>query len=320
MTAGAMIYSSCARDELFEREQYKKVFSLLSADGFNIFSEVHELDSVISPGNVSAVCGGTLPTEEDIHISLVEDESLIDEYNRSNFDVDASRYINWLPADRYKIEDYSITIPAGERTGLMSVKVQPNGLSPDSTYFVPLRVTGFSSYEIDHKKATVLYHVYLKNYYATSNALRNSHTSYSARIRTDTNVMISKTKQLFPLSGNSVRTTAGELSYAANVTTINTNSIVLTVNREVEKIGVGTEDQIYVYDASRVTVTPWKDDNLELQQIDGDPDYPNIFFIYDDGYGKTYKTFLLRYNYRYKGTDYTIQEELRLEFKEELEY
>jgi hypothetical protein len=314
------VCSSCARDELFEREQYKKVFSLLSADGYNIFSEVHELDSIVSPGNVSAVCGGTLPTEEEIRISLIEDANLIDVYNKSNFDVNAARYINWLPKDQYEIEDYSITIPAGKRTGLMSVKVRPNGLSPDSTYFIPLRVDGFSAYEIDHNKSTVLYHVYPKNYYATSNALRNSHTSYTARIKTDTNIMISKTKQLFPLSGNSVRTTAGELSYAADISVINTNSIVLTVNREVEKIEVGTEDQIYVYDASRVTVTPWKDDNLLLQQIDDDPDYPNIFFIYDDGYGKTYKTFLLRYNYRYKGMDYTIQEELKLEFKEDLDY
>jgi hypothetical protein len=131
--------------------------------------------------------------------------------------------------------------------------------------------------------------------------------------------MIQKTKQIFPLSGNSVRTTAGELSYADNVNTINTNSIVLTVDREIKKVEVGSEDQIYVYDASKVTVTPWKDNNLRLAQVDGDPDYPNIFFIYDDGY-KTYKTFLLRYDYRYNGRDYMIQEELRLEFKEELDY
>ena len=302
--AGAILYSSCARDELFEREQYKKVFSLLSEDGFNIFSEGHELDSTVSQGYVVASCGGTLFTDDDIDISLVEDGTLLDEYNRSNYDLDASRYVNWLPRDNYDIENYTVTVPSGERRGKMSVKVRPNGLSPDSVYFIPLRVNSFSSYEVEPGKSTVLYHVYLQNYYATYNTLKKSYTYYTAAIRIDTNVLVSKSKQVFPLSGNSVRTTAGELSYSDNVGVINSNSIVLTVDTTTKT----------------VTISPWKDNNLRLEQIDGDPEYPNTFFIYDDGYGKTYKTFRLRYNYRLSGTTYIIQEELRLEFKEELKY
>jgi hypothetical protein len=303
--AGAVLFSSCARDELFEREQYKKVFSLLSDyEGFNVFSEVHALDSTVSQGYVVASCGGTLPTEEDIEVSLVEDQNLLDEYNKNRHDVDESRYFNWLPRDHYEIEKYSITVPTGERTGRMSVKVHPNGLSPDSVYLIPMRVNDFSSYEVDHTKSTVLYHVYLKNYYATSNALTNKHTLYNARIRVDTNILVMKDKEIFPLSANSVRSTAGELGYAADVSIINTNSIVLTVDTTTKK----------------VTISPWKDNNLQLEQIDGDPDYPNTFYIYDDGYDKTYKTFLLRYNYRFSGKNYIIQEELRLEFKEELKY
>ena len=305
MFAGAMLCSSCARDELFEREQYKKVFSLLSDyEGFNVFSEVHALDSTVSQGYVVASCGGTLPTEEDIEVSLVEDQNLLDEYNKNKHDVDESRYFNWLPRDHYEIEKYSITVPTGERTGRMSIKVHPNGLSPDSVYLIPMRVNDFSSYEVDQTKSTVLYHVYLKNYYATSNALTNKHTLYNARIRVDTNILVMKDKEIFPLSANSVRTTAGALGYAANTSIINTNSSVLTVDTTTKK----------------VTISPWKDNNLQLEQIDGDPDYPNIFFIYDDGYDKTYKTFLLRYNYRFNGKGYIIQEELRLEFKEELKY
>jgi hypothetical protein len=302
--AGVMFCSSCERDALFEREQYKKVFSLLSEDGYNIFSEVHELDSTVSQGYVVASCGGTLLTEDSINISLVEDGTLLYEYNRSNYDVDISRYVNWLPRDNYYIESYDITIPVGERTGRMSIKVRPNGLSPDSIYFIPMRVNNFSSYELTSKKNTVLYHVYPKNYYATCNALKGTYTSYSAMIRIDTNILVMKTKPMFPLSGNSVRTVAGELSHSANVSVINTNSIVLTVDTATNK----------------VTISPWKDDNLQLQQIDDDPDYPNIFYIKDDGYNRTFKTFLLRYNYRFSGKTYIIQEELSLEFKEELKY
>ena len=44
--------------------------------------------------------------------------------------------------------------------------------------------------------------------------------------------------------------------------------------------------------------------------------FPNIFKIEDDGF-KTYKTFLLRYNYVSGSTVVEMKEELRLEFKEE---
>lgn len=294
MFAGIMI-CSCDRDELFEREQYKKVFALLSDDGFNIFAEEHELELSESPGFVSAVCGGSLPTGEDINITIVEDEDLLLQYNRSNFDVDESRYARWLPRDKYDISSYSITIRAGERTGLMPITVRPNGLSPDSTYFIPLRADRFTTYELNPEKSDVLYRVFLKNYYATN----KTETYYSFRSKRDeANIMGSKL--VFPVSGNSVRTMAGDLTFESKTDVINSGALLLTVDEN-----------------DSVRIEPWK--SLNVTQVNGDPDYPNTFSIYDDGY-KTYKTFLLRYDYVYAGTSHSIQEELRLEFREENEY
>jgi hypothetical protein len=288
-------FSSCDRDELFEREQYKNVFALLSDDGFNIFAEEHDLGLQESPGFVSAVCGGSLPTEKDINIIMVEDADLLLKYNRSNFDVDESRYARWLPRDRYDIRNYGITIPAGERVGLMSITVRPEGLSPDSTYFIPLRADSFTEYELNPDKSDVLYRVFLKNYYAT----QKTATYYAFRgKRNDVNTMGSK--QVFPVGGNSVRIMAGDLTFESSVSVIDNGSILLVVD-EVTK---------------QVQILPWKD--ITVTQIDGDPDYPNIFHIEDDGY-KTYKSFLLRYDYVYNGATVTMQEELRLEFREENE-
>jgi hypothetical protein len=292
---GVMIFSCTDSDELFKREQYKNVFALLSDDGFNIFAEEHNLDSSESQGYVSAVCGGSLPTTRDINITIVEDGTLLRHYNRSNFDEDESKYAKWLPADKYTIENYGITVPAGERRGLMSIKVRPAGLSPDTVYFVPLRADRFNSYEMNPTKSSVLYRVFLKNYYATN----KSATYYNFRgKRNGVNVMSSK--QVLPVSGNSVRIMAGDVAYESSVSAINSGAILLTVNKD-----------------NTVAISAWKD--LAVTQISGDPDYPNTFSIYNDGY-KTYKTFLLRYNYVYNGSTYSIQEELRLEFNEENKY
>jgi hypothetical protein len=303
IVAGVTI-SSCNRDELFEREQYKKVFALLSDDNiFNIFAEEHDLELSESPGFVSAVCGGSLPTEEDINITIVEDDDLLLQFNRSNFDVDESRYARRLPRERYDISNYNITVPAGERTGLMPLTVRLNGLSPDSVYIVPMRVDKFTAYELNPEKGDVLYRVFLKNYYATNKTTSTSTavtaTSYNYRLkRNGVNAMGSK--YVFPVGGNSVRISAGDITFEAKADLIRDISVLLTVDEE-----------------KNVTIQPWA--NLNITQVDGDPEYPNTFLIFDDGY-KQYKTFLLRYDYVYNGTTYQIQEELKFEILEKNDY
>jgi hypothetical protein len=294
--AGAVI-CSCDRDELFEREQYKKVFALLSSDdaGFNVFTEEHDLELVESEGFVSVVCGGSLPTEKDINVTLVEDEELLSEYNTGKFGEDENKYARWLPHDKYDIANYSITVPAGERTGLMSIKIRPNGLSPDSTYFIPLSIDRFTAYELNPAKSNVLYRLYMKNYYATN----KSTTYYSFRGKID-GVNAMRNKEVFPVSGNSVRIMAGDITFESKTDIINGGSILATVDEN-----------------GSVRIEAWKD--IAVTQVDGDPDYPNTFSIYDDGY-KTYKTFLLRYDYVYRGIKHSVQEELRLEFKEDDKY
>jgi hypothetical protein len=77
--------------------------------------------------------GGSNPPAQDVTINFEEDPSLIDDYNSSNFDTDVAKYAVALPKDHYTIENYSCTIKAGERLGVVPVKVIPNGLSVDKT-------------------------------------------------------------------------------------------------------------------------------------------------------------------------------------------
>ena len=300
--------SSCDRDELFEREQYKQVIALLSDDdGF--FVEEHDLAAVpASQGYISAICGGSLPTDRDVNVSVIEDESLLLAYNIANFNTRTEKYARLLPYDKYDIASYNITIPAGERVGLLDIKVRPTGLSPDSVYFLPLRMNRFSTYEANPEKSTLMYRVYMKNFYATN----RSDVYYAQRYTLDGSFRVS-TKLVRPVGGNSVRIMAGDIPLSneaestdeADTTAIKTDSTDYSRD-DVKEIEYNTDKGAIVLtvdENNNVKIQSWKD--LEVTQVDGNPDYPNKFLIAGDGY-ITYKTFLLNYTYVYEGETHTV--------------
>ena len=90
-------------------------------------------------GYIAACTGGTHAPKKNMVIGLEEDLTSLEFYNRSLYDVDEACYAKFLPSDKYEIVDYKIQINAGERTGRTMIKIRPEGLSPDSTYFVGLK-------------------------------------------------------------------------------------------------------------------------------------------------------------------------------------
>jgi len=287
---------SCNDDEVYEKEQYKNVFALIS-ESDNVARKFHLLGEE-SVGYVAASLGGTEPIEKNIDVKLVEDRTLIDRFNLVNYDTDVSKYVRPLPADKYDIEDYNFSIQAGTIGGRLPIKIRPDGLSPDSSYFIPLRVESYSAYEANPTKSYVLYSVRIKNYYAQSDGA----TIYSMRGKyrqqgSASELEMPGNKVMHPISQNSIRIMAGNEAYASDVNVFNKSSIVVTVGAD-----------------NKLKITPYK--NIEVTQVDGDPDFPNVFKVEDDGF-KTYKTFLLRYNYVSGTTVVEMKEELRLEFQEE---
>lgn len=298
-----LVLLSCNRDEIFEREQYKAVVALLSDDGFNIFAEELEFSDEVD-GYIAASCGGVLPTKQTINIDLVEDASLVQSYNISNFDTDAERYAHYLDADRYQVDKHMITIQEGERSGKMRINLRTTGLSPDSVYLIPFRVDKFSAYEFNPKKSTVLYRFYLKNDYS-STMDNDGATIYNQRgKRGATNTMVQK--KVFPTAPNEVRIMAGIKEFQKDEELIDKWSIRLIVGED-----------------NKITILPWNTSGygMKVTQVDNDPEFPNTFSIVNDGY-HTYKTFLIRYDYvdPDDGATYVMSEELRLQFKESDEY
>ncbi|MDR0560419.1 MAG: DUF4361 domain-containing protein [Prevotellaceae bacterium] len=283
---------SCNEYGIFEDEMYKKVFAIVSSADYNVFPVEHDLEQDESTGYIAASMGGSTPADRNLTITMVHSSELMDMYNRANF-VEAGSYAKILSPTFYDIDDYHIGIAAGERQGKMKIRVRPEGLSPDSIYFISLKVGAYDCYEVNPQKSDILYRVLLKNKWAA----QKTPTNYMQR-GTLNAANVFGSKRMFPLTKNRVRITAGNEPFSADTASINSMSIVLEIGQ-----------------SGSITISPYK--NLDVQQVDGDPNYPNIYFIENDGY-RTYRNFLLRYDYRKNNdqTVYEMREELRLEFKE----
>src|SRR3546814_6481103 len=119
---------------------YKNVVALISSEYYNSFEEEVPLTGEEFTGYIAVSAGGTHATDQDIIIELMEDRKQFDLYNWSLFDADSSLYAQLLHGEHYEIPDYTVTIPAAERTGKTMVRINPDGLSHDSTSFIALKM------------------------------------------------------------------------------------------------------------------------------------------------------------------------------------
>lgn len=291
MLALTTVFASCNDDAVFEKEMYKNEVALISSDYHNTFQEVVHLtgeEEII--GYIAASTGGTHAPDKNLVIRLEEDPEPLAAYNWSLYDADETLYAKLLPADKYEIADYHIQINAGERTGRTSIKLRPEGLSPDSSYFIGLRATDVSGVELNPKKSTMLYQVLIQNDYASQ--ADNSVYTMTGLI----NDMVSAAnKQLFPLTHNSVRMIAGNETFESIEESIAKKSIILEVDED-----------------KKVKIKPYKD--IQVVQLDNDPQYPNIFRV-EEAFGRRTNVFLLKYEYTIDGVTNVMQERVELQIK-----
>jgi hypothetical protein len=264
-----LLLTSCDENEQFRGELYKKVIYLLSTDDYTFQSE-HELGEQTT-GYVTVYCGGTEHINKDVTVTLERDDEAMSEYNHMYYDIDESRYAHELDPSQYKIESYQTVLHADspDNYALLPIKITPDGLSPDSTYLIPLRIKSVSDFEINPNKKKVLYEVVLKNKYATMASI-----TYYQVTGVETRYFeagesaggISVTRIFAPLSKNQVRCFAGTNTYNPNNVTkaeIDKYAMTLTINSD-----------------NSITITPYG--NLVVEMLGGATD--NYFDINARGY------------------------------------
>ena len=281
---------SCNDDAIFEKEMYKNEVALISTDYHNTFQEVVHLTGGEVIGYIAASVGGTHAPVKDMVIGLEEDPEPLRQFNYFNFDADESLYARQLPNEKYEIPDYRIQINSGDRTGKSMIKINPEGLSPDSTYFISLRATDISGVELNPKKSNILYQIVLENNYASQ--ARSSLYTMTGMVD---GMVTAANKQLFPLSYNSVRMIAGNETFVSTVEALEKNSIILEVSED-----------------NSVTIKPYG--LIQVTQLDDDLKYPNVFMV-EEAFGQKTNVFLLSYEYTIGTVTKIMQERVEMQVR-----
>ncbi len=272
--------AACNEDDQFKGELYKKVIYVLSNDDL-IFKSEHSLGEE-STGYLSLYCGGTEHIKRDVIVEMEPDDNLLYEYNYRNFDLDESKYALPLPRENYDIEDIKTVLSASnpDSYSLLPIKIRPDGLSPDKSYMIAMRIKDVSAYEINPDKRRVLFNVVLKNSYATMASTTYYQTTGRETRNTSAGDMassVSVTRIAAPLTKNSIRMFVGTHTYTtASVTEEDIDRYAMTITFN---------------DDNSLSITPYG--SLEVEQLGGADD--NYFYV-DKTYGHT----VLVMNYRFK--------------------
>jgi hypothetical protein len=207
----ATLLTGCSDEDLYDKEMYHPVIYLLSSGGQNVYTVVIPFKESNPTAYISAGCGGSKSNPEEVTVVLKQDNNdLFDRYNRTNFDIDTEKFARLLPQNRFEIPSWTATLPANSPESYANVEVHLNqqGLSPDSTYFIPLAIQSVSQYEVNPEKSNMLLRVAVINDYAEQTAT-TVYTLKGTVTSGTTTTAVTGSKIIKPLSADEVRFFAG---------------------------------------------------------------------------------------------------------------
>ncbi|MDD2246473.1 MAG: DUF4361 domain-containing protein [Proteiniphilum sp.] len=291
------VFTACNSYD-FEQEQFRNEVNLLSNSEMVYDKQVATLKAEGDTVFLVAGLSGTNASGKPFNVALKEADSLFHAFNKSNFDIDESRFARWLPKECYTLPSMEMQIPAGKFQAKFPVLLKDlHMLSPDSIYLLDYKIDSLKTDTYNAKKKEVLLRIYMKNEFATTktNTFYNYTSSYVTTLSPSGGVPKRPTSanQVFPLSPNSVRMLAGDENmgdYKTALTRINQMSIKVSIGEKMPQNPL----------ARFVTIEPYK--TIEVVQLPPIDMYNNTYLINiistPDGRSTYYKEFRLHYKYR----------------------
>lgn len=310
-------FTACEQ-EFYQDEQYRKEIFIVSGDD-NIFKQEFSFGEDIV-GYISVYAGGTTPVDKEITVNLETHEAALQEYNKKRFGESYDQYALVLPESRYTINDWSVKLYPNEETPytLFPIRVDVNGVEPEDSYFISIRIASVSDYMISTSRRNVLLQIFVKNEYATTKrASYYTMNGTSLKVAKDTwepletekgepkYNTINATKPVAPVTEYGIRILTGS-TITADREELRRQGIVVTVHPEEEvevdvigSDGLPTGEKLK---CQKVTLDKWYevDGGITVLNIDDKPSY----------YNPLKKEFTLNYRYNYKSNDWYEMKEV----------
>lgn len=310
-------FTACEQ-EFYQDEQYRKEIFIVSGDD-NIFKQEFSFGEDIV-GYISVYAGGTTPVDKEITVNLETHEAALQEYNKKRFGESYDQYALVLPESRYTINDWSVKLYPNEETPytLFPIRVDVNGVEPEDSYFISIRIASVSDYMLSTSRRNVLLQIFVKNDYATTKrASYYTMNGTSLKVAKDTwkpletekgepkYNTINATKPVAPVTEYGIRILTGS-TITADREELRKQGVVVTVHPEEEvevdvigSDGLPTGEKLK---CQKVTLDKWYevDGGITVLNIDDKPSY----------YNPLKKEFTLNYRYNYKSNDWYEMKEV----------
>ena len=318
------VLSACNEYD-FDQEQYRNEVGLLSNSSLIYDRQVANVGQEKDTIYLVATVSGSQISPNTHHVALLESDSLLKAYNKSNFDIEKEKFAKLLPDECYDFPNKELDIQAGTSKVMFPIYLKNlERTSPHSLCFLDYKIDPEKTPNYNPDKSHVLLRIYKENYYATtktstyynytSSTIVIPNPSGSPEVRRPTNA-----NQVFPIGANSVRMMAGDEDlgdYKTARSRIVSKSIILEIGEQQPENPQARELTIRAHDrVNDVEVDPV--DVVQLTPID---DYDNTFLLNairtPDGRATYYKEFRLHYKYRLESTApyREVKAKLRYEF------
>lgn len=302
MVVAATTFVACETYD-FNQEQYKNEIYLqqntegiLETQCIDMSAEHTKQGAFI---NVVVNVGGSQRATTDMPVSLVPTDSMFHVYNKSNFDIDSTRFAKLLPAACYEATNLKGVLKAGQSQLTFPIRLKNlEMLSPDSIYFLNYKIDENASAPVNNKKKQVLVRIHWKNEYASTQTMYDYAYNRCSVIDLVEGKTFRSTNTLrsFPLTPTKVRMTAGNEDfgdYKKAAPQIKEKSIVITVGKQLE-----TDPLKY-----QITIEPLDKKQMEVIMLTPIGEFDNTFYYNKQealggGIATYYKEFRVHYKYR----------------------
>ena len=271
-------FFGCSKDIEDFGEQYKKTVYLVNSRDMLVTNSYFfgQENNVM----ISAYCAGSLPTSKDVTINLKIDSKSLDSLNHL-IALGNPLYEDklLLPEANYNLPDMKIKIKAKEQYGTIFIPFNANGLDPDISYALPVKIESCNEgYDINMELNTIIVEFKMVNEFS---GIYNS-----SSIELPKNTIRSVQPIVKAISENQVRLPIHNLSDDKDK--LDTNFMLLTIGE----------------DGESVTITPWRD--AQITDLGGSK------------YNSKKMSFELNYSFiDSKGTEFTIFQKLNnIEYNE----
>ncbi len=138
------VLSACNEYD-FDQEQYRNEVGLLSNSSLIYDRQVANVGQEKDTIYLVATVSGSQISPNTHHVALLESDSLLKAYNKSNFDIEKEKFAKLLPDECYDFPNKELDIQAGTSKVMFPIYLKNlERISPDSIYFL--------DYKIDPKK------------------------------------------------------------------------------------------------------------------------------------------------------------------------